>query len=243
MGIKKGVIPQRDASAQKRKMRSITLHSAWLVAVSVVLVSMFVGCGGDDDDSPATPQAQVLFLHDLGQLGPVEVLTSGDPLIQLTPDGIITEPLSIDAKASRLSIRAVGATEPIHTEDFTFLPQAYLFVLTGEVGAIDLWRVDNEPPAVDSGALVEVANLFEGPQLDVYVGGALVAEASVRLQDPTFTEVSSGKANVLLFNTGDDPASAIPVLEQEIELGERSASMLIIRKSGNRPTVQVVSVR
>ena len=119
-----------------------------LVVMELVALTACFG-GGDEIEERADPTARVVFMHEVADLGPVEVLVDGE-LLRVVEPGELTGAVAVPTGTSKLSLRNPGARADLLSQSLEFVDQAYLVAITGSSvgGSLEFFTVDAVPPAL-----------------------------------------------------------------------------------------------
>lgn len=214
-----------------------------VLVTALVLVSCSGGGGGAE-----APQASIMLLHQVSDLGTVEVLVDGEVLRKVEP-GELTPKLVLPTGSHSLELRNPGAATALISEEINFQAQTYLVAFIGASAGntLEFWKVDAEPPELDGDeAAVEVVSLYDGTfQFDVWAGDLMLAQATELRTAYSFQAVAAGPITISIFNTGDEPGTDLPVKTEDITLTRGSATMVLLQTDPEGPgvVVQTVAVR
>ena len=217
-------------------------------SMAFALFSLMIACGGDEAEetpTPVPPAAHALFLHDISDLGDLDVLFDGEGVTTISP-GELTDPIKLDLGEHYIGIRSQGAAATLYEEPYDLAAQTYLIAFTGSTseGSLGFWTVDQAPPSIGDGeAAVEVVSLFESNALiDVYVGDTLVAQDVSEQSYSSFSLVGAGMYVINIYNAGSDPETTLPSMTKGVEFTEGSASMILLRGEGTELDISIIDV-
>lgn len=219
---------------------------ARVLIIPLVFVSsmMLLACGGDP--LPEPEQARVQFLHNIDDLGNLEVLLDNEPVLTIR-NGQLSEVAMFEPGRHRLSIRNQGAQSALTAQTIDFEVQGYLLVFTGSYrdNTIQALIVDNAPPAQKQRmAAVEVVNLYEGRyEFDVYVGTDLVASELTYGLVTEFEEIEADTLPIRVYNTGDNPSDALPVASAQHTFKEGEATLIMLQNDDLAVSVSLIPIR
>ena len=209
-------------------------RSVLLLLVTLLALLGLPACGSDAK-SPG-PEATVVFLHEASVLGQIDVLVDDNVELSLSL-GELSDPDPIAVGSHRVAVRNVGAAATIDEKAIEFTESPFLVVVSGSTSsgadAPSLWFV-NLPRATGLKAgesAVGALNLDPGGfAYDVWVGDTRLAGGLENDRKASAPQVVGAKSqSVRVFNAGDDPATARPVLSSTVEFGDQSTVLLVLR--------------
>ncbi len=200
-----------------------------LLALLLILTPWFTFACDESETEPA--KASLYFIHSIPELGSLEIMIN-DKVLTTLKSGELTGAHAIPSGSHTLSLRAPGAQSPLHSEYFSFAPQAYLFAFTGNLANLNIFKVDAWPPSLSKDqSAIEIVVLYDtAARFDIYVGTTLIAENIGYLQVSDFATIPTSSPTVKVHNHGDNPSSAVPVAALSLNMSSKRAYMVIVQR-------------
>jgi hypothetical protein len=227
-------------------MKAWSLLKKLMPMLLVFPALLFAACGSTEDEAPV---ARVQILHGIEDLGVIEVRIDNKTLGTIEASKL-SSAFEVEPGTRSLGIRAQGATSDAFSNTLTLSAQGYLYALTGRLSGntLKLVAVDQAPPTLANGeAALEVVHLYESTKafkFDVYAGGALLAQ-NIGFGDvpSTFVKVAAGPLKLTVFNTGNDPNAALPVVSKDVTVASGSATLLVLQTIDSSLGINTINIK